>query len=114
MNPGRDSKAVKHQHKSSKRDNAIHGLYRTKGVNMGLDITAYKNLTDCDEIPKELLSDDNDYVTLYDQKLYHEAIAPQSGGRLYKFEEEFVFRAGSYSGYNHWRASLCRFALNCE
>lgn len=24
------------------------------------------------------------------------------------------FRAGSYSGYNWWRATLCRFALNVE
>src|SRR6185503_149712 len=29
-------------------------------------------------------------------------------------DEDFHFRAGSYSGYNHWRTKLCRFAFGLE
>jgi hypothetical protein len=85
---------------------------------LGLDITAYKNLK-VNENPE--LDEDGDIVNWdtqwkpggsmeWSEKHFPgrgEGIDPQT---VYTWEEEFGFRAGSYSGYNWWRAKLEQFS----
>lgn len=74
---------------------------------MGLDITAYSRMTrvgcaedDCYPAPHVRVYINPDFPTRADDL--------QDG--CYTFDEEFDFRAGSYSGYNNWRDALARFA----
>jgi hypothetical protein len=86
------------------------------GGTMGLDITAYKKLT---PVVGELKRDE--YGCLPDQYWEPHALDwsnrtfPGSGNGLsenavYKYDDCFGFRAGSYSGYGQWRDDLARFA----
>ncbi|MES1046340.1 hypothetical protein HYI36_00780 [Bacillus sp. Gen3] len=85
---------------------------------MGLDITAYRKLKvvenpQIDEYG-ELENWDTEWrpggSMEWSEKHFPgrgEGIDPQ---KVYSWEEEFGFRAGSYSGYNWWRAKLEQFA----
>jgi hypothetical protein len=85
---------------------------------MGLDITAYRQLSRV-ENPKfdeygELENWDTEWKPgasmEWSEKHFPgrgEGIDPQT---VYKWKEEFGFRAGSYSGYNRWRSKLEQFA----
>lgn len=85
---------------------------------MGLDISAYKNLKVV-ENPK--LDEDGDLVnwdiewTPGESMEWSEKNWPGRGeglehDKVYTFEDEFSFRAGSYSGYNWFRKELKHFA----
>lgn len=85
---------------------------------MGLDITAYKNLKNV-ENPK--FDEDGELEnwrtewTPGGSMEWSEKHWPGRGKgvepeKVYTFEEEFRFRAGSYSGYNWWRNKLELFA----
>jgi len=90
---------------------------------MGLDITAYRNLKRIKDIPRlpngridwDSVEDDMDKVILDinsdfpDQARGH--IGPGVYKRPTKSEDVRSFRAGSYSGYNGWRAFLCETVL---
>jgi hypothetical protein len=74
---------------------------------MGLDISAYRNVTrvgdsDGGDAPADCV------------RLYHN---PDFAGRsddvpagIYRADDEMNFRAGSYGGYNRWREQLCALA----
>lgn len=70
---------------------------------MGLDITAFKNAV---QVPNE----DEDGRSVYPADKTLDRLDGMPRGS-YKGEDEIGFRAGSYSGYNNWRTSLCRAAL---
>lgn len=81
---------------------------------MGLDISYYQNL-------KFDSPDSNDNEDKYDTDLIH--LYKVKGGAdrsdalktgWYKGERGGSFRAGSYSGYNHWRDHLARCMLQLE
>jgi len=86
---------------------------------MGLDIFAYRKL-------REVPGAHPDDWGKYDSDKYHvipgdvidntEANFPGRTAGLkagvYTFDEEFSFRAGSYSGYNEWRDDLAWFAFD--
>lgn len=87
---------------------------------MGLDIRAYKNLT---EVINPELDEDGDNVhwdtewTPGASMKWSEKHFPGRGegidaDKTYKWEDTYGFRAGSYSGYNRWRRALERFAVN--
>ena len=83
---------------------------------MGLDITAYRQLT---PIAGATVSQDGE-VDDYDTQWYpgpsmewSESHWPGHGKgvdayTVYSFSEKFSFRAGSYGGYNAWRDDLAR------
>lgn len=85
---------------------------------MGLDITAYKNL----KVVENPKLDEDGYPENWDTEWtpggsmkWSEKHWPGRGegveaNKVYTFEEEFRFRAGSYSGYNWWRRKLELFA----
>ena len=86
---------------------------------MGLDITAYKNLKKVENPILDEWGELKNWETEWkpgesmewSEKHFPgrgEGIEPDS---VYTFEEEFGFRAGSYSGYNWWRDHLYKFAL---
>lgn len=81
---------------------------------MGLDITAYKNLK---KVENPILDEDG-YPENWESNWlpgasmkWSESVWPGRGEGVdpdttYSFEEEYDFRAGSYSGYNWWRDNL--------
>ena len=77
---------------------------------MGLDISAYQKLTKC----AKDYGDDYDagyeagamYLTIIDS--FANAADGYSGWYESSGEESFGFRAGSYGGYNTWRAWLAQ------
>jgi hypothetical protein len=88
---------------------------------MGLDITAYKNIKLVDVLDDmELWEERYDWkTTTYIHPVYVDDVhfieqledsSLQSGG-VYEFEEQYNFRAGSYSGYNAFRDWLSQWAL---
>jgi hypothetical protein len=91
---------------------------KTEEKKLGLDITAYRKLKivenpELDE-DGELLDWDNQWQPggsmEWSEKHFPgrgEGVDPQA---VYSWEEEFRFRAGSYSSYNWWRAKLEQFA----
>lgn len=85
---------------------------------MGLDITAYKKLKvvtnpeiDEDRSPVNWETEWTPGASMeWSEENFPsrgEGIDPQT---VYTWEDEFGFRAGSYSGYNSWRRNLERFA----
>lgn len=84
---------------------------------MGLDITVYKNL----EAVKNPELDEDGYPINWETEwkpgesmVWSETHFPGRGEgvdphTVYKYEESFGFRAGSYSGYNRWRLRLHQF-----
>src|SRR5882724_5662761 len=81
-----------------------------RGNDMGLDITAYRQIKAAGPMPKD---GDYDYETLaylyvnQDFPGHAEGIDSET---LYSFTEKMKFRAGSYSGYNEWRNELAKMA----
>ncbi len=88
---------------------------------MGLDITAYSGLR---EMPKDTIECDEDgYPVDYRtySRFYDNTDFPgRSAGIIcnketyYAHLGEFKFRAGSYSGYNHWRTQLAALVAGCD
>jgi hypothetical protein len=85
---------------------------------MGLDITAYKNtklvevLTDADEFEDKYSDRWEEYDYVYrGEHDFPDRLPPIVPGGVYKFDDSFRFRAGSYSGYNVWREKLSDMAL---
>lgn len=83
---------------------------------MGLDITAYRNLTPA---PDSIgLDEDGDpidgYVRIYVNSDFPERADHLATGQIFKQSEDkadtFCFRAGGYSGYNSWREQLAEMA----
>lgn len=81
---------------------------------MGLDITAYRNLT---KIATPILDGDGNPVNQEEWRAHPESIAwaeehfpgRSEGiepGAVYRFAKRLGFRAGSYTGYNKWRSWL--------
>lgn len=67
---------------------------------MGLDITAYSGLK----------QDDGGEVSFCQMDCFAGREEGIQLGRRYQPEDEFCFRAGSYSGYNAWREQLAKLA----
>lgn len=84
---------------------------------MGLDITAYKNL----KVVENPEIDEDGYSVNYETEYkagasmdWSESVWKGRGEGLdsqtvYTYEDEYDFRAGSYSGYNTWRRWLDNF-----
>ena len=71
---------------------------------MGLDITAYSDITLVDE------AEDGEEGVAF---LYANRDFPNHNEGIegyYRYGSEYDFRAGSYSGYNEWRRQLARLA----
>jgi hypothetical protein len=89
-------------------------------MEMGLDITAYRNATKVDLSPDEIDGDgyakDWDNVTTvrdYRIRMHDDDFPGRSEGVSdghFRFAEKIGFRAGSYSGYGQWRDWLARLA----
>lgn len=84
---------------------------------MGLDISVYSQLTrvqpvnndeDCDEyiIPVTEEGVFDDVISLYPNPHFLRQAGDIKESDHFTYEEEMGFRAGSYSGYNHWRSQL--------
>jgi hypothetical protein len=86
---------------------------------MGLDITAYKRLTPAENVEV----DEAGYPVDWDRYVKANARGIEMieatwpgrtegliPGQIYSFEDRLGFRAGSYGGYNRWRAWLARVA----
>lgn len=93
----------------------ISGLAQsaTKGIQMGLDITAYKNIHkvegDSKDQDSELL-----FITDYDIEWsngFERGHATDLAAGYYEHDNDpWMFCAGSYSRYNHWRNRLAALA----
>ena len=78
---------------------------------MGLDITAHGKIKFIRKIEA-----DEDMDNIYKNNLIRFWVNPHFDGRcddidkdgVYTSDENFGFRAGSYSGYNHWRNTLAK------
>ncbi|WP_195536871.1 hypothetical protein [Bacillus paralicheniformis] len=87
---------------------------------MGLDITVYKNLKVVENPQFDgngELENWNTEWTPGDSMRWSEEHFPGRGqgidpDKVYTWEDTFQFRAGSYSGYNRWRAQLEKFKGN--
>ena len=104
-------------HQQRLRPRSIRELPSLSETHMGLDITAYRQLT-----PAPDAAFDKDGNLIEWQKFWQpggsmdwseknwpgraEGIADSK--TVYSFAEEFDFRAGSYSAYNEWRDWLAR------
>lgn len=87
---------------------------------MGLDIVAYKKLKkiELNNISDEELENRFDLFHPGGSMMGSEEYWPESGYPLeadayYSFDDEFSFRAGSYSYYNKWRDDLELFKGDC-
>ena len=84
---------------------------------MGLDITAYRKL----EVVENPVFDEDGVLENWDSEFqpgdsmkWSETHFPGRGegidpDKVYRYEEEFSFRAGGYGGYNRWRSQLGDF-----
>lgn len=82
---------------------------------MGLDVVAYERVDRLSETP----APDDVWATWFQAVVADEsmrgALAGLEPNAYYRPTGEVCdFRAGSYSGYNEWRAELCRRALGAE
>ena len=75
---------------------------------MGLDISAYKNLTVKGKVSE--LDEDEDGIFFYENDGFHGRSEGVDSSLAYNCEKSMRFRAGSYSGYNAWRDQLARLA----
>lgn len=82
---------------------------------MGLDITAHKNLT-APQGSEEVRDAEGDLLWRDGwHEIYLNNSFPGYGdnlqdGQVYKSEDSFGFRAGSYGGYSEWRNQLAKLA----
>ncbi len=87
-------------------------------MKMGLDITAYKNLKAILNPNLDSYGNPENWHTEWKPGAsmdWSESCFPGRGegvdsDTVYTYEDRFDFRAGSYSGYNQWRAELASFA----
>ena len=85
---------------------------------MGLDITAYKNLEVVEKPVFDEFGDLENWETQWKPGTSMEWSEEHFPGRgegidstkVYTWEKEYHFRAGSYFGYNLWRSKLKEFA----
>lgn len=86
-------------------------LLATASAHAGLDISAYENLT---IVKTPVLTSDGVPVEqnqiILSPSDFPERFQGLEVGRVYTFKSHFEFRAGSYSGYNHWRNELAKLA----
>lgn len=77
---------------------------------MGLDITYYSGLHPAPDAPRDEYGEVayDKFFTANDDNLDLRAADLAPG--VYSFESSGCLRAGSYSGYNAWRAELAQFA----
>lgn len=83
---------------------------------MGLDITAYKNVTLIEVVSgveeyEEKYPDSDRYDFTYINDDFPGRNEPIVHHGVYEVGDKFGLRAGSYSGYNQWRAELSQVAL---
>lgn len=71
---------------------------------MGLDVVAYSKLVAVPELKKEQEAYDRGIVWIFVSNDFPEHREGLKGA--YRFGDSMHFRAGSYSGYNHWRQQL--------
>lgn len=80
---------------------------------MGLDVLAYSKLTPV-EVELDENGDRKEYnsriVNFYKNHPSHDRSDGLDTDKLYQCEDYFSFKAGSYSGYNHWRNQLAILA----
>jgi hypothetical protein len=82
---------------------------------MGLDITAYEAIKPWPHpIEDEDDFDENDALRVYTDSSFRTRLGSLTEGWYQSLGETHGFRAGSYSGYNRWRETLCDFALGVE
>jgi len=81
---------------------------------MGLDIGAYKGITKSNLVAEEGVDLEEQAYSLGLRVPYINPSFPKQAEGLeevaYQYESSLHFRAGSYSGYNLWRAELARLA----
>lgn len=80
---------------------------------MGLDITAYRQVSPAGDIAKGddgWPADIDHYFRVTNIVDFHARAAPLQDGACYEFKDSMGFRAGSYSGYGEWRNELARLA----
>jgi len=85
---------------------------------MGLDITAYRKIIKIDAVfdaDGEPIDPSTREPIDYDMKAYRNDAFPGRADdiedrAIYRAEDSFGFRAGSYGGYNHWRDALAKLA----
>jgi hypothetical protein len=83
---------------------------------MGLDLTAYQGIrligkaATYDEYDERF--DWSDTVYVHPQIDFAEWATGLVLGGVYSYTNEWDFHAGSYSGYNYWRAHLCQWSLH--
>lgn len=84
---------------------------------MGLDVTAYKKLkvVECPQLDKygELVNWETEWRPGASMEWSEKHFKGRGEGvvasNVYTYEDSFDFRAGTYSGYNFWRAKLDEF-----
>ena len=86
---------------------------------MGLDIRAYKNLQ---VVVNPQIDEDGDIINwdtewnpgasmVWAEENFPGRAEGIDSEKVYTWEKDFEFRAGSYSGYNQWRSHLESFAI---
>jgi hypothetical protein len=77
---------------------------------VGLDISYYSNLKPAPDAPRDEYGevDYAAFFTAHDGEL--DLRAPDLAPGVYAFDKMGKFRAGSYGGYNQWRAQLAQLA----
>lgn len=84
---------------------------------MGLNLTGYVNLGFVEELAADLFDDKYDYdeyFHLYAYEHFADRHSDLVTNGVYKVQEVYSFRGGSYSGYNWWRELLCRIVFDVE
>lgn len=83
-----------------------------RGKHMGLDITAYSNLKALNRKPTD--DDYDEKVVIYSDDHFKARLDGMPDGTYETTNDtkETRFRAGSYSGYSHWRSMLAKLALD--
>jgi hypothetical protein len=87
--------------------------FRSEGEHMGLDITAYRQVSWTGVIPDDGDYDYQTYAALYPNEHFVSRADDMKRG-LYTFANEFHFRAGSYGGYGDWRRWLAQTIHGCD
>lgn len=75
---------------------------------MGLYITAYELVTFHQPQRDDSLADNQFIPYLYVNRDFQSRADGMVDGHYFTHGATLRFRAGSYSGYNHWRDALCR------
>lgn len=99
----------------------LQNTLKIRWCDMGLDITAYKNLQsfpgqyneETDEVVNLNTGETvnwNNYFKPCINHHYAERAKDVNESLFYTFEDSIGFRAGSYIGYNYWREQLAKLA----